>query len=376
MHRFAPVLVASLMSSTAFAPVVLAQDGTAQTGDECQNLSQLIEENQDTLSQEWITEANAVVQAGDPAECATYRDQAMAELGAEQAGAQTDAEDMAAEDAATTEGAAEAEGTDADAATQQQQVSADPGQPQVIVRQAPPTVRVQMPQPTITIDMPPPEITIVMPDLGQPAVTVESAEPDIQIESEGEPQVEFNQSGEPTVTVEEGQAGAAQPADTQPEGAATEDMPADEAATEDMPAEGTEDAQAEDTAAEDAQQTDAEGAMALIVTTEPVEVGEPTPYPVSEVIGQQLVNVNDENLGTVERVVVVENRNYVVLGADSPLSDDGQAGVVLPLEHISFVEGRLVMRGMTEAELTELQDFEGSGAQDVPEDQQVEIGTR
>ena len=94
-----------------------------------------------------------------------------------------------------------------------------------------------------------------------------------------------------------------------------------------------------------------------------------------DVIGQQLVNANGDSLGTVERLVMVNNEHYVVLGQDSPLSD-GQGGVVLPLEHISIIGGQLVMRGMTEADLTELQGFDGSGAEDVGADQQVEIGTR
>jgi ribosomal 30S subunit maturation factor RimM len=370
MHKFAPVLIATLMSSTAFAAAVFAQQASGTAGDECQNLAQLVEQNTDTLPAEWVNQANAAVQAGDAAQCAALREQAVAEYNVQdQAAAQPGA---AAQDATQGTGAAAGAGTDIQVTEQQQQVSVDQGAPEITVRQGAPVVRVQMPQPVITIDMPQPEIIVRMPDpnvqvttqepqievrQGEPVITYERADPTIEIESEGEPQVQFNQTGEPTVSFEQ-QGAQQQPAADQQQPAA-EQQPA----TDQQPA------------ADQQQAGDQEAVNLILVTDQTVEPGQPTAYAATDIIGQPLVNARGESLGTVERVVTVDGRNYVVLGADSPLSD-GQGGVVLPLEHVSLIEGQLTFRGLTQQELEQLQQFDGTGAQDLGADQQIEIGTR
>ncbi|HEV7276498.1 MAG TPA: hypothetical protein VGN80_09445 [Devosiaceae bacterium] len=410
--RFAPILIASLLGTTAFVPATVAQDTAAAS---CDNLLLLIEDNRDRLQEAWIAEATPVAQAGDEANCLVYYEDAATALNVE-------GREMTAEE---TEAAARIVVTQPDPSVTVQQeapevsvtqpqpeVVVNQGEPQIIVRQAPPTVRVQIPQPTITIDQPQPEIIVRMPnpdvqvstpqpevevrqqeptvrvdqpepevqvqqeetdtdaevqvqqeqvtvrqqpaegqarvrvERAEPNVTFEPAEPNIEFESGGEPQVQFTQSGEPVVRFE--------------------DMEADEQSQQRSQAQPTEGQQS-------AGQRDV---MALIIVEgQAEEAGNPQPYASTDVIGQQLVNINGDNLGTVERLVMVDNQYYVVLGEDSPLSD-GQGGVVLPLEHISFIGGQLVMRGMTEAQLTELQNFDGSGAQDVTPEQQVEIGTR
>lgn len=411
--RFAPILVASLLGTTAFVPATLAQDAAAEAS--CDNLLLLIEDNRDRLQEAWIAEATPVAEAGDEANCVVYYEDAASALNIE--GREMSAEEVEASarivvtqpDPSVT---VEQQAPEVSVSQPQPEVLVDQGEPQIIVRQAPPTVRVQIPQPTITIDQPQPEIIVRMPnpevqvstpqpqvevrqqeptvtveqgepqvqveeqqtetdaevqveqeqvtvrqqpaqgqprvrvERAEPKVTFEPAEPNIEFESAGEPQVQFTQSGEPVVRFEDmeaGEEGQQQPA-AQP--------------TEDQQAAGQQDVMA-----------------LIIVEGEPEEAGDPQPYASNDVIGQQLVNINGDNLGTVERLVMVGNQYYVVLGDDSPLSD-GQSGVVLPLEHISFIGGQLVMRGMTEAQLTELQSFDGSGAQDVPADQEVEIGTR
>ena len=466
--RFAPILIASLLGTTAFVPASVAQEATE--GASCESLSVLIEENSDRLQEAWVAEATSVVQSGDEANCTTYYEQANAALSGQAEGGEAEADArivVTQPDAAVS---VEQPAPEVSVTQPQPEVTVNQGRPEIIVRQAPPTVRIQIPRPTISIEQPQPEIIVRMPTpqvgvttpepevevrQAEPQVRVEQAEPQIEVEAapgsdgaadvqvqqgeaqvqqqpaagepqvqvqrqdpqvqfeaadpiieyedSGEPEVQYSRSGEPMVTFEnmEGEPqGEQQPAsaagqDGTQQPAAGEQPDAEtgtENGAETAPAEGEADAAATqegaadaDTAAsaggEDAaegeaqQQSVDQDVTALLVVEQPEEAGEPQPYAAGDVIGQQLVNANGDSLGTVERLVMVNNEHYVVLGQDSPLSD-GQGGVVLPLEHISIIGGQLVMRGMTEADLTELQGFDGSGAEDVGADQQVEIGTR
>src|SRR5690554_2617260 len=125
--RFAPILLASLLGTTAVAPAALAQEAGQPAGSEqgCEGLPQLIEENTGQLTDEWVAEANTVVQSGDDANCTTYHQQATEALAA------TGGEGAAA-------GAADAE-ADADAGAS------------IVVTQPDPQVSVQQPAPEVSV---------------------------------------------------------------------------------------------------------------------------------------------------------------------------------------------------------------------------------
>src|SRR5690606_21134549 len=92
-----PILIASLLGTTAMAPVALSQESSGQTeaaaqGEGCQALTQLIEEHSDRLQEAWVAEANGVVESGDEVGCTTYHEEASAALAAAgEAGAEADA---------------------------------------------------------------------------------------------------------------------------------------------------------------------------------------------------------------------------------------------------------------------------------------------
>lgn len=435
-HRL-PLILLSLLGSSALITGAAAQGTAGQLtpGQECQALTQLTTENREQLRPEWVTEAEGVVTAADPANCAAYYEQATMAL----------------------QGQGNVQGTDAEAAarivvtqpdpqvtvqqpppevlvtTPQPQVSVNQGQPEVLVRQAAPNVRVQIPQPIITIDMPPPEVIVRMPppdvavtspepqievrqsepqvsvqqaepqvqvqaapqvagqpeaqvnvEQGQaqvtqvpaegqpqiniqqqePTVRFEAAEPNIQVEQGGEPQIQFNQTGEATVRVEP--MGEQQPAAGQQQPPAGQQQPA---AGEQQNAMAGQQQNAETEGAG----TENTGVVALIRVIEPIEPGQPTPVAVRDLIGQTLLNAEDTNLGTIEGVVRAGQNMYVVLSGDSPLAR-GDRRVVLPLNNVSRIGDQLVLRGLTDQELSELSNYDATQAQYVGEEEQVEIG--
>ena len=434
------LLLSALFGSTALISAAVAQAPAGQVppGQECQSLQQMISANPDRLPPEWVQQANGAVLAGDTASCTTLMAQANTTMQdtAPAAGATPAvgvAQPAAAESARIVVTQPEPQVTVEQTPPQisvtqpQSQVNVDQGQPEILVRQAAPTVRVQVPQPVITIDMPQPEIIVRMPDptiavttpepqievrQAQPTVSVtqaepqvqvqaapvapaepqiqveqgqaqvtqvptegeaqvnvqrqepvvryEAAQPNIQVEQGGEPQVQFNQTGEPNIRIEQGPAEAGQP-NAEPAPAVGQPAPVAQPTAVDNPPQG-------------ASGNDAD-VLALIRVIEPVEAGQPTPMPASALIGQPLVNARGAALGNVESIVRVGDAPYVVLASDSPLARDNR-GVVLPLNNISLISNQMTLRGLTDEELAQLQGYDGTQAQAVGNDEQVQVGQR
>lgn len=307
------------------------------------------------------------------------------------------------------------------------QVSVEMAEPQVQVQPTPDEgeataeVEVQQGEPDVTHQFAEGQPQIEL-NRQEPKVSYQAARPEIDVQMVGEPKVQFNTVGEPDIRIEtlgqDGQTaqrpddqqpadeqqtaqrpGEQQPAEQQTAQRPDEQQPADQqtAQTEGQQVDeelqtgsiGTQAQQQPDEAAEgddrmqtaartegdQAQQDQTTVAALLQITVEPMEAGSPSPYAVADLVGKQLVNAEGTDLGRVEGVVEASGQRYLVLGADSVLSD-GQASVVLPLEKISFDADRLVFLGMTEQELAELQQYDGSAAEPVPDDQQIEIATR
>ncbi len=319
----------------------------------------------------------------------------------------------------------------------QPQVSVDQGRPDVLVRQTPPNVTVQVPQPIITIDQPAPEIIITMPEpdvnvttpepqvevrQAQPTVSVEQAEPqvrvqaqegagddgeadvtiqqgeanvttraaegeaqvdirqqepvvrfepaqpNVQVQSEGEPEIRFGQSGEPNIQVR--RAGEEAGATGGTPGAAPDTAPGAAGA------QGQTDAvnQPGSTATGQTPQIVEDLDVTLGQSGEPMEPGQMQPYNVADLVGQTVVNGQGQELGTVERVVDRNGRDYVVL-ARGGLLGFGEREVGLPLDSISVVDGRLLMRGLSEQDLQEMPEFTSQGAREYGQSDRVEIGT-
>jgi hypothetical protein len=421
-YRLTSIIAASLLGTSALVASASAQDA-AQTEagvDACEGLRVLNDENAETFNEEFLVGARQVIDQGDPAACAPW----LAE--AESALEENEGADLSATGGriVVTQPEPNVVVDQADpqvSVTQPEpQVSVQQGQPEIIVRQQQPTIRVQMPRPTITIDQPQPEIIVRMPDpevdvttpqpqvsvnqaqpevsveqgqpqiaveeptvdveaggeanvtvepgqpivrqeggeggatvnveQSQPVVSYEQAEPKVEFEDAGEPQIQYTQSGEPNIQVEPMDGNAA------PSGGSA------------AVADG-------DAAASQATQPQGEDQFAsLRAGEEPVEAGQPTSVAASEIIGRNVVNSADEDLGEVERLVQVNQRLYAVL-AEGGFLGLGEREVALPLDAMSIRGDELLLRGMTDEDIEALPEFDMSTAEDYAADEQVEIGS-
>jgi len=287
-------------------------------------------------------------------------------------------------------------------------VSVTQPQPEIIVRQVQPTITVQMPQPIITIDQPQPEIIVRMPD---PQVNVSTPEPEVAVTQDApevsveqgapevsvqlpEPDVNVDGSTEADVTVDQGQAVVRQ---EQTEGGANVDIQQTQPSVTYEPAEpnvvfeeqadpevrftesGEPNVQFENVetgpgAALDTPAGEPDLNASLLPGEQPIEAGTLVPYQVSALTGQQIVNAQGEELGMVDRLVTDGTRNYVVL-AEGGFLGIGEREVALPLDSMSIVGGRLLMRGMTEDDIAAMPDFDSAAAQPIDGAAQIDIAT-
>ena len=106
-----------------------------------------------------------------------------------------------------------------------------------------------------------------------------------------------------------------------------------------------------------------------------VELGEPTPVPAGTVSGKTLYTADGVELGQVQDIVRADGKLYLLLGTDSPLSG-GNARIVLPLERAVQVGDRLVFAGLAPPAIRELAQFDSAGAEILPQDEEVPLGSR
>ncbi len=466
MKLYPKSLTMALLCSAALVPAAYAQDQNQAAGQgACAELTQLTEEHQDRLQDEWLEQADAAVTQDNSEQCATYVQQAENALNQNESAEEGGEAARIVVEQPRPNVAIQQAAPDISVRQPQPQVSVNQGQPEIIVRQAQPTITVDMPQPTITIDQPEPEIIVRMPEpavsvstpqpevevsqeqpqvsvsqaeptievqeqeqaevsvereqavvqqqaaegepqvnveRGQPVVSYERAEPNIQFNSQGEPEVQFTQSGEPQVRFEDGaqaSAGGEQDANERQARAASAQNAQDTAGQSDAIS-GEQDAnerQARAASAEDAQDTGGQSAVTgeQTASVSPQQAasaeeraavlrgdggqtpsGEAIPVDVSSLLGKQVVNGQDQELGTVERVVTDGDRNYAVLSQGGFLGI-GQDEVGLPLDRmaVSSEDDRLVMRGMTEEEINQMPEFRERNVQDVRQDAQIDMNS-
>ncbi|QYO78204.1 PRC-barrel domain-containing protein [Devosia salina] len=402
------------IGATVLTPVAYAQTSAdyAEQQQHCEALRALSSEQSDRLRAEWVQESRSVVEAGNQERCQTYYDQANEALGPN--GQQMDRE--AAARIVVTQPDPEVnvrQQAPLVSVTQQEpRVRVDQGQPQIIVRQAQPNVRVQIPQPIITIDQPQPEIIVRMPEPDvavtnpkpqvevrqqppqvnvtqpepqvsvqadqsqasqadqddsnvdlqrqeprvqvqstgneaqidvqrqQPNVQYEQAEPNIQVERQGEPEIRFNQTGEPNIRFED--AGASQQVGQR---------------------------------GDDNAQRDMQRAREMLRQDQQMEAGQPLDYYAGDLRGLDLRNARDQQLGTIDRVILDGNRHYVVL-TDGQRLGLGDQEVAIPLDTISVIDGVLILRGMSQEDINAMSGVDTQNAQALGNDDRVEIGSQ
>jgi len=171
-------------------------------------------------------------------------------------------------------------------------------EPEVTVEQPEPQVDVQMPKPEVQVEQPKPEVTLEQP---QPEVEVEQAKPEVQVE-QAEPEVQVEQA-EPEVQVEQ----AGEP----------------EVKTEEGPLYDME---------------------------------------VQEVIGQSVVNEEDEEIGQIEDLVIdkQDQKLYAVVGVGGFLGI-GQRQVVVPFDELQREEDQVKLAtGGTQEELENKPEYDSA----------------
>ena len=403
-YRLTSVIAASLLGTTAMMSTASAQDATqtAANVEACDELRVLNDENAETFNEEFVVGARDVIDRNDPAVCGPWL-----------ADAESALEDNEGTDLAATGGRivvtqpepnVTVDQADPQVSVRQEDpsVSVQQGQPEIIVRQQQPTIRVDMPRPTISIDQPQPEIIVRMPDpdvnvsTPEPEIAVSQAQPEVNVQ-QGEPEIAVN---EPTVDVEERDEAnvnieQGQPVVTQEGGSSEAQVNIEESQprvsyeqaepniefseTEEPNVQysqsGEPDVQFEemDETTTASLQNDDQFAS-LRAGEETIEAGEPTTVTAADVIGRDVVNGADEDLGEVERLVFVNERIYAVLSEGGFLGL-GEREVALPLDAMSMRGDELLLRGMTEEDIEALPEFDTANAPAYEADEQVEIGT-
>ncbi|GGK36329.1 PRC-barrel domain-containing protein [Salinarimonas ramus] len=247
--------------------------------------------------------------------------------------------------------------------------------PQILVRQAPPRVTIEQPQPEIIVRMPEPQVDVAQ---GQPEVMVRQGRPQVQIQqpdqqaavaveqsqaqvtiqddgeeaqiatSQGRPEVTFERTGEPQVEF------------LQAQGAPTVRYERMQTAQADQSEQQRMQVETQQTA-----QMDGEMDQARQMLMEEGEVeatgavnAQTRPIAISELEGETVYNFRGQELGDVERIVATPDDDFlVVIGAGGflGLAEDT---VALPLDRLSMRGDQLMVRGITEADIEGMQDYE------------------
>lgn len=401
MNRtFMSLLITPLIGGTALTTAALAQTSAEYSANEqhCLALNGIISEESGRLNPEWITEGTNVVTAADQAQCQIYYDDAYSALAGTGEGTAASGQIIVTQpDPNVTVQQSAPEVT---VSQPEPDVSVTQPQPEIIVRQVAPTITVQMPQPIITIDQPQPEIIVRMPEpqvnvttpepqievsQDEPVVSVDQAAPEVNVQLP-EPEVDVDDATGANVDIEQGQA-IVRPQAT--DGGANVDIQHSQPSVSFEAAEpnvvfddqaepevrftesGEPNVRFEDMEA-GAAATDPEASLRQ--GSEPMEAGALTPYLASDVMGQRITNAQGQELGTVDRVVLVGDRYFVIL-AEGGFLGIGEREVALPLDSMSVVGGGLLMRGMTDADIAAMPEFDSAGAQQVDGAQSVDIAT-
>ncbi|MBB4004378.1 PRC-barrel domain-containing protein [Aurantimonas endophytica] len=402
-YRFTSMIAASLLGTTAMVASASAQDAaqTAANIEACENLRVINDENAELFNEEFVVGARQIVEQDDPIACGPW----LAE--AESALEENEGADLTATGGRIVVTQPEPNVTvdqaDPQVSVRQDDptVSVQQAQPEIIVRQQQPTIRVEMPRPTITIDQPQPQIIVRMPDpdvnvtTPEPQVSVSQAQPEVNVE-QGQPQIAVNEPtvdveerDEANVNIEEGQAvvtreGGASEAqvnieESQPRVSYEQAEPNIEFSETGEPnvqysQSGEPDIQFEETGDTTASIQGDDQFASLRAGEETIEAGQPTTVAASEIIGRDVVNGADEDLGEVERLVFVDQRIYAVLSEGGFLGL-GEREVALPLDAMSMRGDELLLRGMTDEDIDALPEFDTTTAPAYEADEEVELNT-
>ena len=199
-----------------------------------------------------------------------------------------------------------------------------------------------------------PQVTI---NKSSPQVEYVSAEPQVEITQDGEPQIELIQSGEPKIMIEDDDSASAPAEET--DATAQAAMAAPEASEEEP--------------VRTADQRDPLEAFAA----DPSDVaydGSPTSaVRVADLGGFDVINGRGEELGEVERVVRNGQDTYLIVGHGGWFFDLNDKEVAFPIENIMVRGEQVVLRGMTEEQISQMPDYDYDNEVNLGGDEEVEV---
>lgn len=294
----------------------------------------------------------------------------------------------------------------------QPQVSVEQDRPQVQVQQGQPQVQVQQSQPQVSVDqagqaqvrvqqaqpvvqMGQAQRAEVQVEQAQPRVSFERAEPRVEVQQAGEAQVQFNQVGEPNVRFEQmegegaalqgqgaqqGQAGQ----QAQQQGQGAQQAPLANVAQQRQQQQAGANTQATGVATTGTAATGTATTGAAVTGANPYERlrarvetplrAERRAITAEELEDMDVMGMEGEEIGDIERVVTNGNRTFVILGSGGFLGL-GEEEVAIPLDRLAFRGDELVAIGLTEADVEALPNYNFETERELGAADPIEVGT-
>lgn len=394
-NRMKALLVATALTSTAFAPQAFAQ-----SDDACAELTELRDAHEGDMDEDWLDDVDDAIDADDAAACDQHLTEAEAALddpegSNESAGGGRIVVTQEEPDVDVDQPAPEVE-----VSQDEPDVDVDQPQPEVIVRQAEPTVTVEMPDPVVTIDQPEPEIIVRMPDADvdvdqpepeievsqrEPEVDIEQPQPEVDVQME-EPTVNVDDEDEAEVSVDSEQPSVTQDANSEEADidvsreeadvsyeAAEPNVEIEEGGDAEVRIEQSEDADVEQEAMDDSGDTEGDDENYARLGGDAAE-GDMLPFQISDLIDREVVDSEGDDVGTVERVVEANGEHYFVL-SDGGFLGLGESEVGIPADAISVHSDleELVVQGMMEEDVDDLEEFDVDSADPLDDGDRIDL---
>jgi sporulation protein YlmC with PRC-barrel domain len=316
-----------------------------------------------------LSEAQSLQRAQDQQECrSSIREINSAVREARQGSGQQDRQ-------ASTQDTGTADGADIVVQQQPPEITIDQTAPEVTVRQSQPEVAViqgqpeilvHQPAPTVTVDIPQPQITVRMPE---PDINVSQAQPEVQVR-QPRPEVSVTRSGQPQIAFEEQQARVTverqdERANVQVErtGEPTIRYEREEAQVRVHQAEGQPEVRVE--RMQGGEQTQAQRSASR--ADEQPEQRASAQHPaedrtgtlrVSQLIDADVVNRQDEEIGTVERVMVnpQTGETEVIVSLNGSVGEEGRL-IALSVDQLQLRGDRIVVSGLSDQQIDQAPEW-------------------
>jgi len=251
------------------------------------------------------------------------------------------------------------------------QIMVNPQQPQVTVQQPEPQVTVTQPDPNVTVTQPDPKVTVTQPEpevtvrQREPEVTVRQPEPEVTVQ-QPEPQVTVQQP-EPQVTVQQPEP---QVSVQQPEPEVTVRQAEPQVTVQQPDPEVTVRQSDPEVTVRDQVQVDPQIQSSPSPLTDQTTAADAAPdrnemianleTRSSEIIGESVYNLNNEDVGEIQDILVdrTANQAYFIVEVGGFLGLGGKR-VAIPADQIDIMSGQAMLQSaQTEDDLETMAAFD------------------